>query len=74
MDPEVGFIRGGSAAFWTSGVAIQPAQRLRKIEYIPRTYPQVAVYEGNPFIWGTWGMFLGSVGIYLEVRKAARRI
>ena len=31
--------------------------------------PQVPVYEGNPFIfvfWGTWGMFQGSVGIFLE--------
>lgn len=52
---------GFRLAFWISGVVIQPAQRLRKIEHIPRTYQKdsVAVYEGNPFIWGTWGMFLG---------------
>ena len=31
--------------------------------------PQPPVYAGNPFIfvfWGTWGMFQGSVGIFLE--------
>ena len=33
--------------------------------------PQLGVYEGNPFIfvcWGTWGMFQGSVGIFLDMQ------
>ena len=31
--------------------------------------PQLPVYEGNLFIfvfWGTWGLFQGSIGIFLE--------
>ena len=31
--------------------------------------PQLPVYEGNLFIfvfWGTWGLFQGPVGIFLE--------
>ena len=31
--------------------------------------PEKCVYEENPFIfvfWGTWGMFQGSLGIFLE--------
>ena len=40
---------------------------IRPLEHTPD--PQPLVYEGNPFIfvfWGTWSMFQGSVGIFLD--------
>ena len=39
----------------------------RPLEHTPD--PQPHVYDGNPSIfvfWGTWGMFQGSVGIFLD--------
>ena len=39
----------------------------RPLEHTPD--PQLPVYEGNPFIfefWGTWGLFQGSVGTFLD--------
>ena len=44
----------------------------KKTPTYPWNIPQTlnhSVYQGNPFIfvfWCTWGMFLGSVGIFLE--------
>ena len=38
------------------------------LEHTPA--PQASVYEGHPFIfvfWGIWGMFQGSVGIFLDL-------
>ena len=42
----------------------------RTVDHTPE--PQLLFYERNPFIfvfWDTWGMFQGSVGIFLESSK-----
>ena len=42
----------------------------RPLEHTPE--PQLPVYEGNPFIfvfWGTWGLFQGSVELFLDLRQ-----